>query len=281
MSSVRPPSTPITDATPRRKWRIAKLLGSLAFYGASQARRALRKLIGLNCEDTIVIINYHQVPAAERERFARQMDHLVRWTEPVDTTFSMPWGAYASRRYVMVTADDAWKSFNENALPELVRRNIPLTVFAISNKLGESIDGISGDRIVSEAELQELAMSATIGSHTASHVAMTSVSPARAVDELSESRERLTAITGRVPRLFCFPYGAFNNEVVVLARRAGYERVFTVLPEFAHPNQFVTGRIRVDPSDWPLEFHLKIMGAYAWTSRVMKLKRRLIRAVGR
>ncbi len=39
------------------------------------------------------------------------------------------------------------------------------------------------------------------------------------------------------------------------------------------------GRVRVDPTDWPLEFHLKLMGAYRWLPMAIALKRRLLATV--
>ena len=61
----------------------------------------------------------------------------------------------AGRRYVIVTADDGWISFVENALPELRSRNIPVTIFVIADRTGDSM-GEAADHIVSEAELRGL-----------------------------------------------------------------------------------------------------------------------------
>lgn len=262
------------DASPPRKWRVIKLLGSLLFYGATESLRALRTALGRAPERAWVVIYYHQVLRADRERFARQMDHLVRWARAIAPDLRLQF--QGPGRCVVVTADDGWKSFEENALPELRRRNIPVTLFAISGRLGESIDNIKGDRIVSEAELREFAKAdVTIGSHTASHVALTKVSLEDASRELVASREQLSKIVGAPIRLFCFPYGECNEELIDLARRAGYERVFTGMPYLARPQEFVLGRVRVDPSDWLLEFHLKLMGAYRWLPAAILLKGKL------
>ena len=42
------------------------------------------------------------------------------------------------------------------------------------------------------------------------------------------------------------------------------------------PKEFVTGRIAVNPTDWELEFRLKILGAYQWLPRVIAYKRKLL-----
>jgi hypothetical protein len=38
----------------------------------------------------------------------------------------------------------------------------------------------------------------------------------------------------------------------------------------------VVGRIEVSPTDWPLEFRLKIRGAYQWLPLAMSAKRKVV-----
>jgi peptidoglycan/xylan/chitin deacetylase (PgdA/CDA1 family) len=172
--------------------------------------------------------------------------------------------------------DDGWASFARNAVPELVRRNIPVTIFVISERLGDSVDGVTTDRIVTEEQLRELrADGVTIGSHSARHARMTSLDEAGAALELTDSRTGLREILGEDVNLFCFPYGASSPAMVELCRRSGYRRAFTSMPYLAQARQFEIGRMRVDPTDWRLEFHLKLMGAYRWMAMAIALKRRI------
>jgi hypothetical protein len=66
--------------------------------------------------------------------------------------------------------------------------------------------------------------------------------------------------------------------VMGLASRAGYKRVFLNVPVRARANcaADVVGRIEVSPTDWPLEYHLKIRGAYQWLPIAIATKRRLL-----
>jgi len=183
----------------------------------------------------------------------------------------------AGRRYSIVTADDGWKSFADNALPELQRRNIPVTIFAISARLGQSVDGITFDRLLTADELRALdAKFVTIGSHTATHAMMSTLEDPDAMRELRESHDHLAAVLGRAVTMFCFPYGEYRHSQIPLCREAGYSRVFTCDAEVANLSEFVLGRVRVDPTDWPLEFHLKLMGAYRWLPKALTLKRRIL-----
>ena len=263
---------------PRRASRLLKFLIGLAFYAATEGWRAALKLAGKSPTATAVVIYYHHVLSDQRENFSRQLDHLLRWTHPIRADFSEP--MMPNGRYSIVTVDDGWKSFADNAVPELEQRKIPVAMFAISDRLGRSVDGISFDRLVTPDELRALtSRGVTIGSHTASHAKMTALSEQEASSELRESRGQLVGILGHDVTMFCFPYGAYTDALIPICREAGYDRVFTCVPEPAIQSEFVVGRVRVDPTDWPLEFHLKLMGAYRWLPMAIALKRRLRSAI--
>lgn len=260
--------------------RLAKFLIAAAYYGARETSHALARLLGMRQPGVASVIYYHQVPPEERSRFARQMDHLLRWTQPIraDHRERLP----AGKRYVMVTMDDGWNSFVENALPEMRNRHIPVTIFVIADRTGDSM-GEATDRIISEEELRGLSPDianglVTIGSHTSTHAFITTMSRREAWRELADSRARLALILGREVSLFCFPFGLHSAELVDLCRAAGYERVFGGMPAPAlrDPREFLIGRVRVDPADWLAEFHLKLMGAYDWVPLAADLKRRLL-----
>ena len=266
--------------SPRVVIRLVKVAISLAFYVVTESWRVLLRIFGGTPPPSTVVIYYHHVLSGQRQSFARQLDHLLRWTRPLPAEASEPLTPDA--RYSIVTVDDGWKSFADNAVPELERRNIPVAIFAISDRLGQSVDGIDFDRLVNVDELRALnSRVVTIGSHGATHAMMTTLSAQDAYRELCESCEKLGAIAGREVKLFCFPYGAYSDELIPICREAGYERIFTCMPALANLSGFVQGRVRVDPTDLPLEFHLKLMGAYRWMPVAIAWKRRLISAIRR
>lgn len=114
----------------------------------------------------------------------------------------------------------------------------------------------------------------SLGSHTMNHVMLTSLDIEAAKKEIASSRINLEKMVNLPIRTFSFPYGAYNEALVESCRAAGYERVFTTDPVFAFgkPDEFVVGRIAVDPTDWPLEFRLKIAGAYRWLKAASRFK---------
>jgi peptidoglycan/xylan/chitin deacetylase (PgdA/CDA1 family) len=259
--------------------RIIKLAGSVLFYGGAVCVRRVRAVLGKKSPPGMVVLTYHHVFPEERDRFAKQLDHLQRWTSPVSIDQR---NLDAGPHYTMLTVDDGWLSFAENAVPEVLRRNIPLTLFAVSHRLGANIDDIARDRLVSEDQLRELAaQNIKIGSHTANHALLTDLGTSDAWRELVESREKLSALTGTAVDSFCFPYGEYSLELADLAHQAGYRHVFTSIPYLGDYTEYAIPRVRVDPTDWMLEFHLKIMGAYDWISQLIILKRRLTGSAAR
>jgi peptidoglycan/xylan/chitin deacetylase (PgdA/CDA1 family) len=259
---------------------VTKFLISGAFYAARETGWAVLGFLGRKRPPSAVGIYYHNVPAQHRGRFVRQMEHLLRWAEPVraDRTEPLP----AGRRFVMVTMDDGWASFVENALPELRKRNIPVAIFLVAGRLGSNL-GEPNDHILTEEELRGLIPDiesglVMIGSHTSSHARITEIDPGEAWSELVGSRALLERTLGKDVNLFCFPFSSESPELVELCRKAGYKRVFggRPAPALKDPGEFLIGRVRVDPSDWLPDFHLKLMGAYDWVPYAASLKRRVI-----
>ena len=242
--------------------RIIKVSIGLLIYVFDEVLGFIKRMMKIPSPGTSVTIYYHQVSEAERDRFAKQMDHLLRWSQPGRTN-ELGSTAPESRR-VIVTADDGWLSFVENALPELQKRNIPVTMFVVSHRFGDRF-GDPVDRLITEAELLSLRGElVTIGSHTATHARLTAESDLEIQWELHESRARLSHLLKADVRLFCFPFGAHNDESVNLCRSAGYVRAFGAqsTPPAQSADTFLIERVRVDPTDWPIEFHLKLMGVY-------------------
>jgi peptidoglycan/xylan/chitin deacetylase (PgdA/CDA1 family) len=244
----------------------------------------VRGLLGLQASRTCVVLFYHSVRTKERVSFAKQMDLLVRRAKPIRADVSrLP---EEPGNYVAVTFDDGLECVCENALPELEKRGIPTTIFIVTGTLGRGADwkdmgaaDAAGQRVMSVEQLRRLSSElVAIGSHSVNHPFLPSLGKDELRQELQSSRSILELILKRDIRLFSCPYGGFDSTVVESCREAGYERVFTALPvvAFSQPNEFVTGRVRTTASDWPLEFRLKLAGAYRWLPAAIACKRALI-----
>jgi peptidoglycan/xylan/chitin deacetylase (PgdA/CDA1 family) len=245
--------------------RLIKLGISVLYFFWTGASRLLTG----NRAGSCVVLYYHSVPEHYKGQFEKQMKKLARRRTALDIAAidELP----KSSNSIVVTFDDALQNFTENAVPILVALQIPATVFVVADALGSRPgwgEGYYGEneRIMSEEELTNLPRLITIGSHTLTHPDLTNLTPESAAIELKLSREKLEAMLNRPIPLFSFPHGAYNDVLVRQCREAGYSRVFTTEPELVFPSkdQFVVGRVTADPWEWPIEFNLKIRGAYCW-----------------
>jgi peptidoglycan/xylan/chitin deacetylase (PgdA/CDA1 family) len=262
--------------------RIAKCGISVVSFVILAASKVVRALAGIRPRGKCMVLYYHSVPREQRGQFAKQLDLILRHCKVIDAT--KPHDLPAGSEYAAITFDDAFENYVEEALPELKKRKMSSTMFVISDALGKGFGPVGHpEKVMSVEQLLALPKDLVgIGSHTVSHPYMPEIGSEMARSELVNSKLALEGILGREIATFSFPFGGFSSELVGMCREAGYRRVFTTLPEFftCGPAEFAVGRIRVDPTDWPIEFRLKLAGAYNWLPVAFALKRKLRMVLG-
>lgn len=265
--------------------RSIKLLISLIVYFVTELQdRVYLLFLGKKPPARQIVLYYHAVTEDELPKFSKQMDFLLRFTKP----FSIANGNCrfkAGERYAAVTFDDGLSETVRRVIPELIQRNIPITIFVPSSWLGEKpswirdpLDPSVKERVLSVDELQEVMKNefVTIGSHCRTHCSLLSLDDAGGKNEIVQSKKDLEGLLAKAVDLISFPYGDYQERHVEWAWQAGYKKAFGILPTLYPSDGFVSGRVRVDPSDWPLEFKMKLMGAYRWLPWLIRLKRILI-----
>ena len=263
--------------------RLLKFALALGYSVFDTSRAALCGLIGYRISAPVVVLMYHSIKREERARFAEQMNQLVRLAQPVYADFRNP--ASDGRRYVAVTFDDGYHSVLENAFPILRERGIPSTMFVPAQHVGNRPGWITdqrhrdaSERLMTPDELREMQKHGTlIGSHGMTHRALTRISQTEMAAELADSRKTLADMVDQRVDLFALPYGAGNADVYNTAVALGYAHVFLNVPVRQNGTpECLVGRIEVSPTDWPLEYRLKVCGAYQWMPWAMAAKRRLV-----
>jgi peptidoglycan/xylan/chitin deacetylase (PgdA/CDA1 family) len=257
--------------------RLLKLGISVFFFGITTARDVLSRLAGRTPPGRCITLYYHCVLPQHRAAFARQMEMLLKRNVPVSVGRREPLAP--ATRYAAVTFDDGFTNVADQAVPELVLRRIPATIFVTSDLLGQD-PGWKGypGRFMSVDELKQLpADLISLGSHTRTHPFLPKLNREQAIDEIATSRVKLERLLNREFTLFAFPYGAFNENLINICRETGYKRIFTTLPYPAElgSKEFVSGRVTVEPTDWPIEFYLKLSGAYRWLPVAFAAKKKL------
>jgi peptidoglycan/xylan/chitin deacetylase (PgdA/CDA1 family) len=267
--------------------RLIKLIVGLAVAGVDVLAAATSRLIGRRTGTHRVVLYYHAIPIGSRHLFAAQMDQLMRVAEPVSIeSIESSERLDCGRRCAAITFDDAFVSVVDNALPELRARGIPCTIFVPTGSLGRHPGWIgsshpdAGEMVISRDLLRAIALDHLVGfgSHSVTHPNFHRLDDAQAREELSRSKAALEELLERPVQSFSFPHGAYTPRSLELALECGYTRVFTIEPERLNgvPTRFAVGRVRVEPTDWPIEFHLKAIGAYRWIVHASALTRRLV-----
>jgi peptidoglycan/xylan/chitin deacetylase (PgdA/CDA1 family) len=234
-----------------------------------------------------VVINYHSIANELRPCFARQLDLLLRMAQPVPAAEEAVWEA--GKRYVAVTVDDAFCSFVQNGLPELSQRRIPFTLFVPTGYLGRESawfdyggENRVGEPVASIEEIKQVARHdmADFGSHCVTHPELVCLPEEEARRELQDSKTQLETIVGREIVALSFPYGSHGPRELRLAAEVGYRFYFDSTPQSVTSalRGGLIGRVSVQPTDWDIEFRLKLLGAYRWVRRASAIKRRLLSA---
>jgi peptidoglycan/xylan/chitin deacetylase (PgdA/CDA1 family) len=231
-----------------------------------------------------VILYYHAIRKEHQKSFSWQLDTLLKWALPIsaDPMKKLSHG----KRYVAITFDDGFICVNQYALPELIQRSIPATLFVPTGLFGKNPPWLEhtlhSDKNEVIATAEQIAETSrlpgiTIGSHCVNHCDLLTLSDEVSFHEIMQSKTDLEKITGKSIYLLSFPHGNYNENHIRMAREAQYRKVFTILPTraFIMKEEFIVGRVAAYPNDWKIEFWLKIMGGYLWLPKSYAIKRRI------
>ena len=124
----------------------------------------------------------------------------------------------------MLTFDDGYVDNYEVAAPILEKYGFPATFYIITDKVGTP-EYMTWDQVT---DLDRQGMD--IGSHTATHPDLTTLSAANLRRELSGSADTLKAQLGHPVYWLCYPAGKYDDDVLDYAREAGYLLATTTDP---------------------------------------------------
>jgi peptidoglycan/xylan/chitin deacetylase (PgdA/CDA1 family) len=242
----------------------------------------------------LLVLCYHAISpnwsatlSVTPDAFERQISILVRrgWAS---ATFTDVVRQAPVNKTVVLTFDDAFASVKTYALPVLSRLGIRGTVFApteyVSRRAHLAWSGLDQWEQTPDAaeltpmtwdDLGELAeLGWEIGSHSKTHLPLTSLDDDALATELGGSREECAQRIGRPVTAIAYPYGDVDARVQAHTREAGYEAGAALMWPSAELNRYRYPRIGVYHKDsWP-RFRLKI-GRWPRTtygSKVMALR---------
>jgi peptidoglycan/xylan/chitin deacetylase (PgdA/CDA1 family) len=145
-------------------------------------------------------------------------------------------------RGVILTFDDGFVDFGEEAVPLLQKYGFRAELFVVSGHVGatDSWDTAWERRepLMDWQALADLPPDVVrIGSHTVGHAPLTAISSQEVVRELVESRITLEDRLGRRITTIAYPFGLNDGAVQRLAGAVGYEVGYTTMPWWAYPTR--------------------------------------------
>jgi peptidoglycan/xylan/chitin deacetylase (PgdA/CDA1 family) len=165
----------------------------------------------------------------------------------------------AQDRLAVLTFDDGFADFAEHALPAMVARGLPSTLYVTTGWLADAPHREPGptDRMLAWAQLPELVeQGVELGAHSHSHPQMDTLPTAAVRDELRRPKEELEDALGTPVRSFAYPHGYHGPRVRRLAELAGYRSAAAVRNCLTSPRDdpFSVSRLTVLRTTSPAQF---------------------------
>ena len=133
-------------------------------------------------------------------------------------------------RSIVITIDDAYSSVFKYAWPILKKHNLPFTLFVSTDVIDNKIPGY-----MTWEEIRILRDNGvTIGSQTKSHPHMLNLNQDQLIYELSKSNDRFVKEIGSKPKVFAYPYGEYDLNVLEKVKKHGFIAAFGQHSGIAH-----------------------------------------------
>lgn len=199
----------------------------------------------------VPILMYHKISndntiySVRPESFDSQMQYLA---ENGFTAVSLPQLAEGlagksvlPAKPVVITFDDGYEDNFSTALPILEKYGLHAAVFIAVNKVGQP-------GYLSWEQIQALqARNTDIGSHTLSHTALTTLSPAQWEQEIQKSKLELEQRLRKPVTFLAYPHGQFSPAMFDDLKRVGYTGAFSGITglNFQDTNLYELKRISI------------------------------------
>lgn len=218
------------------------------------------------------ILEYHMVteevrPGAEPyvvppAEFAAQLDYLRRegytTITPQDYARARKGKQVLPEKPVILSFDDGYEDNHRVILPMLDERGMKGVFYIVTNDIGQPGYMTWEDLFDLERRGME------IGSHTANHLPLTTLTPAQQRDELRLSKLTLEWKGMKTIYSFSYPNGAYDDSIVAMLAEEDYLTAVTGEAGLnnTETNPYLLHRVNIPPPHFGLtEFRLRLMKA--------------------
>ncbi len=137
-------------------------------------------------------------------------------------------GAPVPDKAIVLTFDDNYQGFYDNAYPLLKELKWPAAMFVHTNFVGDKKNDHPKMTWETLMQLDKEGL-VTIGSHTLSHRRLADITPEEQQEEITKSKSILEGKLGHPIPYFAYPEGSNNETTQKLTRAAGYTMSFTIV----------------------------------------------------
>jgi peptidoglycan/xylan/chitin deacetylase (PgdA/CDA1 family) len=196
---------------------------------------------------------------------------------------SMSAGRQPAPKSVVLTFDDGYRDFYENAFPILYEHRLPATVFLVTGHIDNG-SCLKGKICLSWDQVRELGRHGiSFGSHTVNHQVLNALAGKDLDFELTRSKDRIESELGKKVEAFAYPYAFPEQDRAFLQRLkstlvgTGYKCCLTtrIGTASACDDPFRLKRLPVNSMDDSRLLRAKLEGAYDWLSRLQLSYKRI------
>ena len=185
-------------------------------------------------EPGIISLMYHRVGEGKYpstnvsiEMFKQHLQAIeisgLTFIEPGQFKKQILEGKPFSKRYILLTVDDAFKSFYENAWPVLKEKKIPFILFVNTREItSKHPNYMSWDQI---RELRDSGL-VTIGGHSWSHEYFINMKLEEVKKDIQQSHDDYQKQLKQIPDLYAHTFGETSSDIIKIIRDFNYKIIF-------------------------------------------------------
>jgi len=214
----------------------------------------------------LIITLFHSIEIFGEKRFSTfisQAAGIFTFISLKDVVHNLPKYANDPGLYVTLTFDDGYLDYYTKALPVLIEKKIPSTVFCIADFLGRK--NIHGLPYLGKTHLREISNTplCEIGSHSLNHPMFNKIDSNETDRQILHSKEKLQDFTGREVEFFAYPYSIATEYSLFSLMSSGYKaalcghsKYYSFFTETSGLNLYHLGRYGISQRFATLEFLL-------------------------
>ena len=165
----------------------------------------------------------------------------------------------------VVTFDDGYEDNYLKAFSILKKYSFKATIYLVPNQKTnhwEEKNTSVLSNLLNEKQILEMQNSGLIefGSHTLSHVNLSTINDEQLLNELKKSKEEVEKITNKECEAFAYPYGKFDDKIVQAVKNVGYKNATVVKRGLFEQNDdvFTIKRVGILGTESFVDFLLKV-----------------------